>query len=73
MSDREKAQEICNLTHHEWEKTYYGYKCLNCGEFIPYGCEPWIPFNDTGDDELCAWCGLNPAYENSLCWDCLDG
>jgi len=45
MSDREKAQEICNAINHRWEENYYGYSCENCGLFIPYGSEPWMPFD----------------------------
>ncbi len=52
MSDREAAQEICNLTHHDWQEGYYGWRCETCGEFIPYGCEPWLPIDDY-DGEYC--------------------
>ena len=47
-SDRERKQEICDCTHHEWVEEYYGYVCENCGLFIPYGSEPWMP--DDPDD-----------------------
>lgn len=34
------------MTHeHKWVEEYYGYKC-ECGAFIPYGCEPWIPTDE---------------------------
>jgi len=46
MSDREKAQELCNMFTHRWKDEYYGYRCENCGDFIPYGCDPWMPFDD---------------------------
>lgn len=49
MSDRERAQELCELTHHDWVEDYYGYRCSQCNMFIPYGCEPWIDFDDEGD------------------------
>jgi hypothetical protein len=39
MSDREQAQEICSLTQHDWQEEDYGYKCSQCGAFIPYDCE----------------------------------
>lgn len=61
MSDREEVKQICDLTHHEWADEYYGLKCENCGEFIPYGCEPWIPFEDDDEPEErwadCETCG----------------
>lgn len=50
-SDREKAREVCELSYHDWVEEYYGYRCVNCGEFIPYGCEPWAPLEDIFDDE----------------------
>lgn len=28
---------------HCWEEVYYGYKCAKCEQFIPFGCEPWLP------------------------------
>jgi hypothetical protein len=42
MSHREKAREICAMMDHDWVQEYYGYRCAVCGDFIPYGCEPWI-------------------------------
>lgn len=45
---------------HEWIEQYYGYRC-QCGEFIPYGCEPWLPEEDIEDDPTvyrrCETCG----------------
>ena len=32
-----------NPFKHDWEEDYYGYVCQKCGQFIPYGCEPWAP------------------------------
>jgi hypothetical protein len=52
MSDREKAHELCEITHHQWSEDYYGYTCQNCGEFIPYGCEPWTPVDQDDDDDF---------------------
>ena len=46
MSDREKAQEFCNVWRHDWEEEHYGYRCRNCRDFIPCGCEPWMPLDD---------------------------
>lgn len=51
MSDREKAEEFCAMSHHSWNETYYGYECQNCGMFIPFGCEPWADYSDESDDE----------------------
>lgn len=31
------------------------------------------PTPDATDELLCSRCGVNPAYENGICWDCLDG
>jgi hypothetical protein len=45
QSDKERAEEICNITHHKWVEEYYGYVCQDCGLFIPYGCEPRLPFD----------------------------
>lgn len=28
---------------------------------------------DAADELVCSRCGVNPAYENGICWDCLDG
>lgn len=30
---------------HQWSKEYYGYKCKLCGQFIAYGCEPWMDYD----------------------------
>ena len=35
------AEKYCMFLDHKWVETYYGYRCENCDEFIPYGCEPW--------------------------------
>lgn len=56
MSDREKAQEICQITHHVWKDVYYGVECINCGLFYPDGCEPWMPLDDEELD-CCPHCG----------------
>ncbi len=34
--------KICDAIDHRWLEEYYGYKCENCGSFVPYGCEPWV-------------------------------
>ncbi len=31
------------------------------------------PTTHAPDAPLCSACGLEPAYENGLCWDCLPG
>lgn len=49
-SDREQAQAFCNATSHKYTEEYYGYVCENCGLFIPYGCEPWMPDDDELDE-----------------------
>jgi hypothetical protein len=59
MSDREDKRRLCEMTHHEWKEEYYGYKCETCGEFIAYGCEPWI---DEPDEPTCSHCG-KPFYD----------
>jgi hypothetical protein len=46
MNEREKHKQLCEMTSHAWKEEYYGYKCETCGEFIPYGCEPWMPDDD---------------------------
>ena len=46
MSDRENAFQLCLMTHHDWVEEYYGYRCSQCHEFIPYGCEPWAPVDE---------------------------
>lgn len=51
LSDKEKAEELCNLWQHQWKEGYYGYTCENCGMFIPYGCEPWMPLDDYSEDD----------------------
>jgi hypothetical protein len=37
---------ICDAIDHRWLEEYYGYKCENCGAFVPYGSEPWLDDND---------------------------
>lgn len=46
LSDRELSQKWCNAFEHHWREVYYGYECEICGEFIPYGCEPWLDDED---------------------------
>ena len=52
LSDREKAQQLCEMTGHKWQETYYGLKCEQCGLFIPDGCEPWTPLDDDGEPDF---------------------
>lgn len=44
-SDKERAEELCSITHHKWAEEHYGYVCENCGLFIPYDTQPWMPFD----------------------------
>lgn len=39
--EAEAHQEFCDPLSHEWYEGYYGWRCKNCQDFIPYGCEPW--------------------------------
>lgn len=48
--ERARASAVCDMTHHEWTEGYYGYRCDNCGLFIPFGCEPWAPNDDNESD-----------------------
>ena len=41
-SDYEE-QGYCDPWNHSWKEEYYGYKCIHCGMFVPFGCEPWRP------------------------------
>lgn len=50
MSERDEKRKLCETTHHKWRGEYYGYKCEICGDFIPYGCEPWLPVEDDDED-----------------------
>ena len=34
---------------HVWGEAYDGYMCRECGLFLPYGSEPWMPY----DPDLC--------------------
>lgn len=31
----------------QWRDHYYGYICEGCGQFIPFGSEPWMPLDDS--------------------------
>ena len=44
-------KEICDVFDHDWEETYYGYKCKKCDLFIAFGCEPWIDPEDVEEIE----------------------
>lgn len=41
----------CLGVPHEWREEYYGYRCIDCDLFIPYGCEPWIDASEDSEDE----------------------
>jgi hypothetical protein len=51
-------EPLCLGIEHRWEETYYGYKCIECGEFIPFGSEPWI---DTRTDGI-THTGAHPMH-----------
>lgn len=51
MNERDEVRNLCERTGHRWQEEYYGYKCENCGDFIPYGCEPWMPLDDLYDED----------------------
>lgn len=59
MTDREQKRQLCEATHHEWKEEYYGLKCETCGEFIPYGCEPWVSDEEEPEEDFCKHCGKN--------------
>lgn len=44
-------EPLCLGIDHVWLETYYGYECQECGLFIPFGCEPWLPL-DGDEDKL---------------------
>lgn len=73
-SDREKIQLFCEATYHKWVEGYYGYTCENCGDFIPYGCEPWI--DDDGSltpravDLACTCANEKPYLLGRFCKVC---
>jgi hypothetical protein len=62
MSERDEKRNLCEMTHHEWKEEYYGLKCETCSVFIPYGSEPWMPYED--DEPTCKHCG-KPLYDFS--------
>lgn len=51
--DNVAAQPECatNLFKCDWQEEYYGWRCKNCDDFIPFGCEPWTPIDDLGWDD----------------------
>lgn len=51
QSDRERAQEFCQFTDHEFAEEYYGYRCTRCGLFYPFGCAPWDDAEDYEPEE----------------------
>ena len=57
----EEKRKLCEMTHHEWKEEYYGYKCETCGEFIPYGCEPWIDDNSTYTQDFDEFSDADPG------------
>ena len=42
----EDGKTVGEINHKcEWQEGYSGWECA-CGNFIPYGCEPWMPTED---------------------------
>ena len=57
MSASLKQNDCQSLgANHNYTEEYYGYRCIDCDQFIPYGCEPWLPDDDEvtiyGDTDL---------------------
>jgi len=38
--------KYCEPSNHVWKQGYYGWECAKCGLMIPFGCEPWLPFDE---------------------------
>jgi hypothetical protein len=34
---------------HEWQEEYYGWRCVGCKLFFPFGCAPWEFAEDDED------------------------
>jgi len=49
MNKYDDTREWCLTLDHHWRETYYGYECEICHEFIPFGCEPWIDYEDENE------------------------
>lgn len=63
---------ICDAIDHRWLEEYYGYKCENCGAFVPYGSEPWLDDDDAeqsfaADSSVCSGCGHIDGYHPLWC------
>lgn len=50
-TDSAPQAQTCDMFAHEWKEVYYGYECIKCGQFVAYGCEPWMPIDDYEVDE----------------------
>lgn len=45
MDENSVSADCAWFMNHEFTEEYYGYVCKKCGLFIPYGSEPWMPFD----------------------------
>lgn len=63
MTQPSQPQPECatDMSKCEWQEVYYGYKCVKCGTFVPFGSEPWMPLDNDGDDD--------PTYIGSTTWN----
>ena len=41
--DGEVIETVHDCKSTDWKEEYYGYRCKVCGNFVPFGCEPWMP------------------------------
>lgn len=46
MPEEQPKSPFCTIGWCAWEKEYYGYRCSVCGDFVPFGSEPWIERDD---------------------------
>lgn len=75
-SDRERNSCWCLGIEHHYKETYAGYECEYCHDFIPYGCEPWMPIDEDEDDDptinrTCETCG-GEFWDGGTSCSCLD-
>lgn len=45
------GESLCLGIEHRWEETYYGYRCIECGELVPFGSEPWIDASNEAEPD----------------------
>ena len=53
----------CDPFCHEWVSNYYGYACTQCGMFVPFGCEFWMPMGDDEEEDY-NWMDISPLDED---------